>query len=279
MPKLPKFNVKGLTDAIKNTQPKAEPATEVERPEPKETKTSVLDKLKKSTPKRPKVGKSVESAPKKRGKTKEPYQIYNRGVTLSRIDQLALGGILPEVAVDKIETLMNDESEKYLRADSQSRMVNVLILEEDDLINTCLDATIDHGSDATEIGLFTQRCAYNLRNFAAPGSLFNINNPMSLKFGDPDHQILLLANKATLDTLESKFDVDDPEPLRFKLGVMRIPETRLEPLPMRIPDQSSGHSIKDLKSLLLKSADQRLYNEDDKLFDFSDSEISSLWND
>lgn len=272
MPKLPKLNIniKGLATAIKNTQPSNED-------QPVETVTKKSDKPSRFKPK-VKSDKKVTS-PQVKSKSKEPYQIYNRGVTLSLIDQLSLGGILPEVAVDEIEKLMNKESEKYLRADSKSRMVNILILEESDLEGTCLDASIPHADDATEIGLFTQRCAYNLRNFGAPGSLFNVNDPMSLKYGEPNHQILLLANNATLDTLESKFNVNDPNPLKFRLGVMRIPETRLEPLPMRVPEQSVGHSIADLKSLLLRSADQRLYNEDDKLFDFSQEEADALWND
>lgn len=279
MPKLPKLNVKGIADAIKRTQPPT-PESKVDNKSvekvnvPKESSRKSLN-LSKLKPKTKGATKVMSTKPKNKG----TYQIYNRGVTLSLIDHLALGGLLPEVAVDKIETLMNDEREKYIRADSQSRMVNILILEEDDLVGTCLDASIEHAKDATEIGLFTQRCAYNLRNFGAPGSLFNVNHPMSLKYGEPNHQILLLANNATLDTLESKFDVNDPNPLKFRLGVMHIPETRLEPLPMRVPEQSVGHAIKDLKSLLLKSADQRLYNEDDKFFDFSQEETESLWND
>lgn len=268
MPKLPKLNFKGLANAIKNTQPGNEQeSTESESPIIKQDTNSLKSK----------TSKTKNKTPVKKSKNKE-YQIYNRGVTLSLIDKLSLGGILPEVAVDKIEELMNVDSEIYLRSDSKSRLVNILILEEDDLKGTCLDASIAHKADATEIGLFTQRCAYNLRNFAAPGSLFNVNHPMSLKYGDKNHQILLLANVATLETLESKFNVSDPNPLKFRLGVMRIPETRLEPLPMRIPEQSSGYTIGELKRTLLKTADQRLYDAEDKLFDFNPDQDADLWN-
>lgn len=188
----------------------------------------------------------------------------------SLIDALHLNGILPEIAIDEVVKLLHKSSEIYMKDNVVEQIVNVLVLEEADIKGTCLDATLDVAKDLTYIGLFSQRCDSNLRRFAAKGTLFNLNHPMSFDYGNTNQQILLLANTETLETLETLFvsAPQDLKPLKFKIGTIKVPSNLETPMDKYVAPQTDGILITDLKKHLSVTSDQRLLDSDETLFDF-----------
>lgn len=197
----------------------------------------------------------------------------------SKIDLLNLSGVLPTVAILEVKKLREMPTEIYLNANSKQKLVNVLILDDDLIENTILDKTIDHIAKNVKYGLFVQRIATNLRSFGREGSLFNLNHPLSFNYGTPNQQIILLANIETLKTLATDFNISDPNPLKFKIGHLYIPDDKDGSLDNWVDPKTKAYSIDELPQILKNTADSQYHTDDMDLFDFdsnNDSELQAI---
>lgn len=278
-----KFNLASIADKIKQTQPVAN-ATDPpnKKSKPKATletaatnKSGFLSKL--SDIAHISKGDASSDADQKQNvsisETQQDMSDFENPTTespKSLIDHLHLNGILPEIAIDEITKLLSVKDEIYLKDNVVEKIVNVLILEESQIVGTCLDTSIESNRNLTYIGIFSQRCDSNLRRFATKGTLFNVNHPMSFDYGKPNQQILLLANLETLNTLETHFQnaPSTLKPLQFKIGTMKIPSISESPMERYVAPQTDAIPIEDLKKHLIITSDQRLLDSDETLFDF-----------